>query len=68
MSSTRIPASAAKKVANVAEVCNVGKEDAYRILQQVHMDEEVAVEKFLTGKVDIWHEVGDKKRRPGSPT
>jgi len=68
MSSTRIPASAAKKVANVAEVCNVGKEDAYRILQQVHMDEEVAVEKFLTGKVDVWHEVGDKKRRPGSQT
>ncbi|KAK4532245.1 hypothetical protein CCYA_CCYA11G3102 [Cyanidiococcus yangmingshanensis] len=65
MSSIRIPASAAQKVTNVAEICNVGKEDAFRVLQQVNMDEEVAVERFLSGKVDTWHEVGDKKRRPG---
>jgi hypothetical protein len=65
MSSIRIPSSASKKVASVAEICNVGKEDAFRVLQQVNMDEEVAIERFLSGKVDTWHEVGDKKRRPG---
>ena len=67
MATVRIPAAAAKKVDNVAEVCNVEREDAYRLLQQVGMDEEMAVERFLAGKVDTWHTVGDRKKRAGAP-
>lgn len=54
-----------EKVAAIVEVCNVSTEEALRVLDACHMDETMAIERFLSGKeVATWSEVSKKKKPP----
>lgn len=52
-----------EKVSNIVEVCNVSREEAVRVLDACHMDETMAIERFLSGnEVSQWSQVSKKKK------
>lgn len=63
-----------EKVSNIVEVCNVTRDEAHRVLDACHMDERMAIERFLSGtEVSAWSQVSKKKKpsthtRPGAST
>ncbi|KAI0564137.1 UBA-like protein [Gracilaria domingensis] len=45
------------------EICNVTRDEAIRVLDACHMDETMAIERFLSGsEVSTWSEVSKKKK------
>lgn len=62
-SGVTLPAVEEEKVSNIVEVCNVSREEALRVLDACHMDETMAIERFLSGnQVSTWSEVSKKKK------
>lgn len=56
-----------EKVSNIAEVCQVSREEALRVLDACHMDETMALERILNGNgLSSWSEVSKKKKPPSS--
>lgn len=52
------------KVSNIVEICNVSRDEALRVLDACHMDETMAIERFLNGaEVSTWSQVSKKKRQ-----
>lgn len=57
-----------EKVSNIVEVCNVSREEALRVLDACHMDETMAIERFLSGnEISTWSQVSKKKKPPSQP-
>lgn len=52
-----------EKVVKIVEVCDVSREEAIRVLDACHMDETMAIDRFLNGtEVATWSQVSKKKR------
>lgn len=57
-----------EKVSNIVEVCNVSRDEAVRVLDACHMDETMAIERFLSGnEVSKWSQVSKKKKPTQHP-
>lgn len=57
-----------EKVSNIVEVCNVSRDEAIRVLDACHMDETMAIERFLSGnEVSKWSQVSKKKKPTQHP-
>eukprot|EP00177_Eucheuma_denticulatum_P000969 GFKZ01001755.1.p1 GENE.GFKZ01001755.1~~GFKZ01001755.1.p1 ORF type:complete len:925 (+),score=98.90 GFKZ01001755.1:311-3085(+) len=52
-----------EKVRNIVEICDVSREEAMRVLDACHMDETMAIDRFLSGNgVSTWSKVSKKKK------
>lgn len=52
-----------EKVNSIVEICNVSRDEAIRVLEACHMDETMAIERFLSGKeISTWSQVSKKKK------
>ncbi|CAN8068716.1 unnamed protein product [Agarophyton chilense] len=59
----KLPPLEEEKISHIIEICNVTRDEAIRVLDACHMDETMAIERFLSGnEVSTWSEVSKKKK------